>query len=174
MGDIFDGFTTEEKWLSLSSGIANDSLGPDGTTFAISVGPLNIQPNQSVMVGFAIIKGNNLMDLKNLSSVARNKYNSVGVKQISELLPKKYELMQNYPNPFNPATNIKFAIPENDYVNIRIYDILGREIMTLVNEKLNPGYYEFNFNGASLSSGLYFYRMTTNKYSDIKRMILVK
>jgi serine protease len=174
MGDLFDGFTTEEKWLSLSSGIANDSLGPEGTTFTIAVGPLNIQPNQSVTVGFALIKGNNLMDLKNISSIARNKYNSVGVKQISELLPKKYELMQNYPNPFNPVTKIKFAIPENDYVNIKIYDVLGREIMTLVNEKLNPGLFEFSFDGSSLSSGLYFYRMTTNKYSDIKRMVLVK
>ncbi|MCX6165397.1 MAG: S8 family serine peptidase [Ignavibacteriae bacterium] len=173
-GDIIDGFTTEEKWSSLSSGIANDSLGPDGTAFTISVGPLNIQPNQSVIVGFAIIKGNNLTDLKNQSSIARNKYNSVGVKQISELLPKKYELMQNFPNPFNPVTKIKFAIPENDYVNIKIYDVLGREVMTLVNENLNPGYFEFNIDGSLLSSGLYFYRMTTNKYTDIKRMVLVK
>ncbi len=174
MGDLFDGFTTEEKWQTLSSGTSTDSLGPDGVAFTIGVGPLNIPANQSVVVGFAILKGNNLADLKNQSVIARNKYNSVGVKQISELLPNKYELSQNYPNPFNPTTNIKFAIPENDFVNLRIYDVLGREVMTLVNEKLSAGYYEFNFNGSSLSSGLYFYRMTTNKFSDIKRMILVK
>jgi|WetSurMetagenome_2_1015567.scaffolds.fasta_scaffold09236_2 serine protease len=172
--DIFDGFTTEEKWQSLSSGIANDSLGPDGTTFTLAAGPLSIPASQSVIVGFAIIKGNNLMDLKNITTIARNKYNSVGVKQISELVPKKYELLQNYPNPFNPVTKIQFAIPKNDNVSIKIYDVLGREVMTLVNEKLNAGYYEFNFNGSALSSGLYFYRMTTNTFTNIKKMVLVK
>lgn len=174
VADLLNGFTTEEKWLSLSSGIAGDSLGPDGSGFTLAYGPINIPANQSVTVGFAILKGNNLMDLLNQSTIARNKYNSVGVKQISDLLPKKYELMQNYPNPFNPSTNINFAIPENDFVSLKIYDVLGREVMTLLNEKLNAGYYEFNFNGSMLSSGLYFYRMTTNKFSDIKRMILVK
>lgn len=172
--DIFDGFTTEEKWQSLSSGIANDSLGPDGTTFTLAVGPLTIQPNQSAIVGFALVKGNDLMNLKNNTTIARNKYNSVGIRQISDVLPKKYELMQNYPNPFNPNTNIKFAIPENDIVNVKIYDVLGREIVTLVNQKLTPGYYEYSFNGSALSSGLYFYRMTTSKFTEVRRMILVK
>lgn len=172
--DVINGFTTEEKWQSLSSGIANDSVGPGGNCFTIAEGPFTIQPNQSIYVGFAILKGNNLADLQNLANVARTKYNSVGVKQISEILPKKYELMQNYPNPFNPETKVNFSIPENSFVNITVYDVLGREIMTLVNEKLNAGYYEYNFNGSALSSGLYFYRMTTNKFTDIKRMILVK
>jgi serine protease len=172
--DVLNGFTTQEKWLSLSSGIANDSLGPDGSGFTIAAGPFNIPANQTIVVGFAIIKGNDLMDLKNKTAIARAKYNSVGVKQISELLPKKYELMQNYPNPFNPVTKIQFAIPQNDNVNLRVYDVLGREVMTLVNEKLSAGYYEFSFDGSALSSGLYFYRMTTGSYTNIKRMVLVK
>lgn len=172
--DVLDGFTTNEKWLSLSGGIVSDSMGPGGNPFTISAGPLNIPAGQTVRIGFAILKGNNLMDLKNLVGVARTKYNSVGILQISDILPKKYELSQNYPNPFNPTTKISFAIPQNDFVNIKIYDMLGREIMTLVNEKLNAGSYDYNFNGSNLSSGLYFYKMTTSKFSEIKRMVLVK
>lgn len=172
--EVINGFTTSEKWQTLSSGIASDSMGPGGNAFTIAEGPFTIQPNQSIYVGFAIVKGNNLMDLLNNTVIAKGKYQSVGIKQITELIPKKYELMQNYPNPFNPETKINFAIPENAFVKIQIYDVLGREVMTLVNEKLGAGFYEYNFNGSSLSSGLYFYRMTTNKYTDIKRMILVK
>jgi serine protease len=172
--DIINGFTTAEKWSTLSSGIANDSIGPGGNAFTLAAGPLTIAANQTVKIGFAILKGNNIGDLINNVNIARNKYNSVGINQISNLLPKKYELMQNYPNPFNPVTKINFAIPKNEFVNIKIYDVLGREIMTLVNEKMNAGYYEFNFDGSALSSGMYFYKMTTNTYSDIKRMVLVK
>lgn len=172
--DVINGFTTAEKWSTLSSGIANDSIGPGGSAFTLSAGPLTIPANQSAIIGFAILKGNDLMDLQNTVNTARVKYNTVGINQISNLLPKKYELLQNYPNPFNPVTKINFAIPKNEFVNIKVYDVLGREIMTLVNEKMNAGYYEFSFDGSSLSSGMYFYKMTTNSYSDIKRMVLVK
>jgi len=90
------------------------------------------------------------------------------------MLPKVYELNQNYPNPFNPITNIKFAIPENDFVTIKVYDILGKEIATLVNEKLTAGYYQFSFDASGMSSGVYFYRMTTSKFTQVKRMMLIK
>jgi serine protease len=172
--DIFNGFTTEEKWLTLSSGIYNDSLGPGGPVFTISAGPLSLAANESVVIGFAVVKGSSLSDLLTNTATAQSKYNSVGVKLISEELPKKYELMQNYPNPFNPETKIKFSIPKNDNVSVKIYDVLGREIMTLVNEKLVAGSYEFTFDGSRLSSGLYFYRMNSGSYSSVKRMILVK
>ncbi|MBI5404403.1 MAG: S8 family peptidase [Ignavibacteriae bacterium] len=172
--DIINGFTTAEKWSTLSSGIASDSIGPGGNAFTLSAGPLTIAANQTIRLGFAIVKGNNLGDLINNVNIAKTKYASVGIQQISDIIPKKYELMQNYPNPFNPVTKINFAIPKNEIVNIKIYDVLGREIMTLVNEKLSAGYYEFSFDGSGLSSGIYFYRMTTNSYSDIKRMVLVK
>jgi len=172
--DIIDGFTKQEKWESLSSGIYNDSLGPGGNGFTISAGPFTISSNQSVIVGFAIIKGNSLTDLINKANTARNKYSSVSVNTISELIPNKFNLSQNYPNPFNPETTIKFAIPENEFVKINVYDVLGREIASLVNEKLKAGTYEVNFNGSNLPSGAYFYRMTTDKFNDIRRMMLIK
>jgi len=89
-------------------------------------------------------------------------------------LPYKFELAQNYPNPFNPTTNIKYQIPKDANVNIRIYDMLGREVMTLVNEFKKPGMYEVALNGSKLSSGTYFYKITAGDFSEVKKMTLLK
>ena len=86
----------------------------------------------------------------------------------------KFILAQNYPNPFNPSTTINYQIPSAGLVTIKIYDVLGREIETLVNEEKGVGRYKVEFNGSNLASGLYFYRITSNNYSDTKKMVLVK
>jgi hypothetical protein len=85
-----------------------------------------------------------------------------------------YSLNQNYPNPFNPVTKINFEIPKQGLVSLKIYDVQGREVRTLVNEVKAPGVYAFDFNGTELSSGVYFYRMEANGYTDIKKMMLIK
>ena len=89
-------------------------------------------------------------------------------------LPKDFKLHQNYPNPFNPNTKIKYEIPTKSFVSLKVFDILGREVSTLINKELNGGVYEIDFNGSNLSSGVYFYKLTTEKFTDIKRMILIK
>lgn len=99
---------------------------------------------------------------------------SVGIQQISSEIPDKYRLNQNYPNPFNPVTKIKFQIKESGFVSLNIYDILGRQVATLVNENLNPGYYEVPFIVPQISSGIYFYKISANDFSDIKKMSVVK
>jgi endonuclease I len=88
--------------------------------------------------------------------------------------PVKFALLQNYPNPFNPTTNIKYQIPNNKFVTLKIFDMLGKEISTLVNEKQNAGTYEVKFNGSRLSSGIYFYKLESNGSSQVKKMLLVK
>jgi len=97
--------------------------------------------------------------------------------------PVKFLLYQNYPNPFNPVTKIKFDIPNNppftkggqgSLITIKIYDITGREIATLVNESLQPGTYEVAFDGSKLTSGIYFYRFVIDNFSDTKRMVFIK
>jgi len=98
---------------------------------------------------------------------------TVDVRFISEVV-KGYELKQNYPNPFNPETSIRFSIPKNEFVNLKVYDINGREIENLVNETKQAGTYEVNFNASSLSSGMYFYKITTSSFTSIKKMTLVK
>jgi hypothetical protein len=91
-------------------------------------------------------------------------------------LPDKYSLSQNYPNPFNPNTNIKYQITNNlpRQVTVKIFDILGKEIATLVNEKQSPGTYEVNWDGSAYPSGVYFYKLTAGDFTETKKMILIK
>ncbi len=107
------------------------------------------------------------------------KYSStIGIQPISNVIPKTFSLEQNYPNPFNPATTIRFSIPVGDAymrpVQMKIFDVLGREIATLVNEKLQPGTYEVDFEGTNYPSGIYIYKLVTEKFSETKKMILLK
>jgi hypothetical protein len=100
--------------------------------------------------------------------------NPIGIKPVSSDVPKSFNLMQNYPNPFNPSTKIKFSVSKAAFTKLIIYDVLGREITTLVNEQLKPGSYEIEWNAANFSSGVYFYRMETDGFSKTKEMVLIK
>ncbi len=91
-----------------------------------------------------------------------------------EQIVNDYELFQNYPNPFNPNTKINFALPKQGFVTLKIYDITGREIKTLVNEVKQAGYYTVDFNASHLSSGVYFYKIQSGDFSSVKRMVLIK
>lgn len=93
---------------------------------------------------------------------------------ISNIIPNEYTLNQNYPNPFNPVTRINFEIPKQGMVSLKVYDVLGREVKALVNEVKAPGVYSVDFNGTELSSGVYFYKLESNGFSDIKKMMLIK
>lgn len=99
---------------------------------------------------------------------------TVGINQLTTELPEKYYLYQNYPNPFNPTTNIKFDLKNSGNVKIVIYNTLGREVMTLFNDFLHQGSYEVDFNGEELSSGIYYYKIVTSDFTDVKKMLLVK
>jgi len=98
----------------------------------------------------------------------------VGVTNQNNKLPHEYKLFQNYPNPFNPSTTIQFEIPKPSYTKLMIYDVMGREVMVLVNEELKAGSYKVDFDGSNYSSGVYFYKLISNKFSEIKKMILMK
>lgn len=100
--------------------------------------------------------------------------NTVSVTKESEAVPDKYCLFQNYPNPFNPVTKINYALPKQGFVTLKIFDINGREIQTLVDELLQAGYYSVDFNGSSLASGVYFYRFQSGDFVKTKRMVLIK
>ncbi len=100
----------------------------------------------------------------------------IGINNISTEVPKQFNLFQNYPNPFNPSTKIKFDIPANlvGQTFLSVYDISGREIQTLVNEKLNPGTYEVTFDGSNFASGVYFYQLRTGDFIETKKLVLLK
>ncbi|HEY3250487.1 MAG TPA: choice-of-anchor J domain-containing protein [Ignavibacteria bacterium] len=121
----------------------------------------------------------------NIDDVLIGNRNPIGIIKINNEIPSHFELSQNYPNPFNPSTTIRFNIPplnseawshgaRGRTVKLVINDIIGREVATLINEQLNPGTYEASFNGANLSSGVYYYRLQYDNYSITKKMILSK
>jgi serine protease len=171
--DILSGFTTQEKWDAMSAGIVNGSMGPGINCFVISAGPINLNNNDSVVVGFAVVKGNDLNDLKTNSATAKNRFGLIGVEQISSVIPDKFALYQNYPNPFNPSTTIKFDVAKTGLVKIKIFDIIGREVSQFI-QMLSPGEYKYEFNNSGLASGVYFYKLETDQFVDTKKMIMLK
>jgi hypothetical protein len=107
----------------------------------------------------------------------------IGIKPVSKEVPSEFSLTQNYPNPFNPNTKIEFSIPflpllkgevEGVKTTLRIYDLLGREVSTLVNEELKPGSYEVEWDASNYSGGVYFYSLTSGDFNETRKMILVK
>jgi hypothetical protein len=105
--------------------------------------------------------------------------NTTDVEPEHQAIPDKYSLEQNYPNPFNPTTRISFSLPKADFVNVRVYDMLGREVKILMNEYRNGGTHSVNWNGEDnlgqkVASGTYIYRITTGSFSASKKMVLLK
>jgi len=107
----------------------------------------------------------------------------IGIIPISSEVPKAFNLSQNYPNPFNPSTQIKFSVPllllggasrSDGVVALKIYNALGQEVATLVNQKLQPGVYSVEWNSSDFTSGVYFYKMEAGEYESTRKMILLK
>ena len=96
------------------------------------------------------------------------------IKQLFSEVPVEYKLYNNYPNPFNPITKIGFQIKDSRFVTLKVFDLLGREVKVLVNEKLSLGIYEVSFDGSNLPSGMYFYTIRSGDFTDTKRMLLIK
>ena len=157
-----------------------------------TTGPFTLEKNKPVeiIVGYIVGRGD---DALNSVTVTRNivenaqgfystnfQYVPVGIKQLTEeTLPSKFALEQNYPNPFNPATTIKYSIPQAGVgsaltVQLKVYDVLGREVATLVNGKQKPGNYEVTFNARNLSSGVYFYQLKAGDFIATKKLVLLK
>ena len=89
-------------------------------------------------------------------------------------MPASYSLSQNYPNPFNPLTIINYQLTSANFTTIKIYNLLGQEVAQLVNELKQPGTYEVTWDASNMPSGMYFYRMVSGQFSDVKKMLLIK
>ena len=159
----------------------------------LNVGPfqMNSGDTQIVLLSYIITRdgGNNLQNvcaLQSLSDSALKYYYNdfktcvpIGIEPINSEIPQRYELLQNYPNPFNPVTVIQFSIPlsvetTRRVVSLRIYDVLGKEIAVLVNENLKPGIYEIEWDATNIPSGVYFYSLITNEFTQTKKMVVLK
>ncbi len=118
--------------------------------------------------------GNTLWGVRSLGGISRYGETIVGVTPIGTVTPTSYSLSQNYPNPFNPTTKINFSIPKSGMVSLKVYDILGKEVSTLVNQNISAGTYTYEFDASRLSSGIYFYRLNVNGFNEVKKMSLIK
>jgi photosystem II stability/assembly factor-like uncharacterized protein len=197
---------TNEGWTSAKGYLSNcclDSVGtqvpevPGDKRIVLGMGADNYTVNSGdtavIWLAQLVARGssnlNSVTKLKQLSDITQTFFESnftIGINQISSEIPERYSLSQNYPNPFNPVTKIKYSVAKLSDVKLVVYDILGRRITELVNEKQSPGVYEVVFDVSSekmrsLASGVYFYRMTvvdplgrTGNFSDTKRMVILK
>lgn len=161
-----------------------DTIGTDVRMF-VSTGPFKLRLNEPVEMWFAIVAGRGNSHLNSVSVMKENilsafnyyksNFGSLPIKiEDEEIVVKDFVLYQNYPNPFNPETEIKFTIPEKQFVTLKVYDLLGREIRTLVNETLTGGEYSVKFNAENLPSGIYMYELRSGKSAQAKKMVYLK
>jgi photosystem II stability/assembly factor-like uncharacterized protein len=165
--------------------------GPNDQRFTMSIGPFNMNPGdtQTIVVAQIIARGtsnlNSIAVLRQYTQIARDNYKDcfanvpIGIKNLSNEVPIRFSLEQNYPNPFNPITKIKFSIPSVGQrhafdVHLIIYDILGREVATPINQKMKPGHYDVEWDGSNFASGVYFYKLEAGSFVETKKMVLIK
>lgn len=110
----------------------------------------------------------------NIDDMFIGNHSAIGIKKISSNIPVTFNLYQNYPNPFNPTTTFQFDLPRKEFVNIVLYNTLGQQLKTLLNEQKDAGSYKVDFNGSDLASGTYFYKITAGDFVKTNKMVLVK
>ena len=98
----------------------------------------------------------------------------VGIEKIDDAIPATFELSQNYPNPFNPSTTISYSLPQNNDVVLEIYNTLGQKVATLINQKQTAGTYNVTFDASNLATGVYFYRLQSGNFMEVRKMMLLK
>jgi hypothetical protein len=158
---LADGTTLVQSYIANLSGLGGGSTAVFASGFLT---PGSNQNGEAFGLFFALADGTVGQFSEGVSSV----------EEISSATPNDYTLSQNYPNPFNPSTTINFAIPNSEFVTLKVYNILGSEVATLVNETLSSGSYRFNFDAADLASGIYLYELNAGNFREIKKMNFLK
>ncbi len=168
---------TEYGWLNT---IATDQR------LALHTGPFYLEENKpiTIIVSYTIGDGlepvNSVTVGKEVSEFVQQfylsnfDYNILHVEEEKNLIVDEFKLYQNYPNPFNPSTTISYHIPELSFVTLKVYDVLGNEIVTLIDEEKSAGNFEVEFDGTTLSSGIYFYQLQAGSFVETKKMVLMK
>lgn len=172
---IYDGFTDAEKWQAMSEGISKKEAGPDDVSFVLSGGPFTVNSNDTLKVAFAVAAHDSLEGLREAIISSRTKYQNIltDVPEQDQIV-LEFNLGQNYPNPFNPSTRINWTIERSGPVKIVLYDILGNEVKTILNEYKQAGIYSTSFDAGQLASGVYIYKLYTPGFQSAKKMILIR
>jgi hypothetical protein len=192
-GGVFGGvdcnLINPDYWYSGNPNTQIGWLNNTGTDqrILINTGPFDLEVGKPITIIVAYIVGqgtnrlNSITKAREIAEYTHNFYLSnfgefpVGVDEDAIIqLPNDFKLEQNYPNPFNPTTSIRYALGSKQFISLKVYDVLGNEIATLVNEEKSAGIYVVEFDGSSFSSGIYFYRLQTDNYFSVKKMIILK
>ena len=154
-------FTVE----SFPASIAQNSFGYARVKF---------KPNANNQTFTSVITISTSDTVKTVNLTGYSNSQTAGIVSLSSQVPDKFALSQNFPNPFNPTTKINFAVPYRSFVTLKVFDMNGREVSSLVNNTLQAGTYQYDFDGASLTSGTYFYKLETSDFTSTKKLILIK
>jgi hypothetical protein len=178
--EYFDGYENDSsyyQWMTHDTLDAQYNSGPDGPVTITSQDFQNINPGDSINVYYGMALGSSFSEvISGLDSalVRYNNYLTTVLKGNESFSPLSYKLNQNYPNPFNPSTIISFSIPVQEKVSLKVYNILGMEISTLLNGVQTVGNHSIRFDAKNLPSGIYFYELRTGNFRDVRKMILLK
>ena len=178
--EIYDGFSDSEKWSFLSGGLQTQSLDNTDISTLVGTGPLSIPPNSSVEIAFAVIGANTLADLQQHADNAQTLWdNPTAIDDLPNPVADDFELAQNYPNPFNPTTTIEYRLATAGNISLKIFNIAGQEVRTLVNAAQTAGRYSVNWDGRDnrgmpVASGVYFYRLETQAAVQSRKMLLIR
>lgn len=191
---LHDGFTDTEKWQSISGGVGLNQAGPADISFVVAAGPFDIAGRATIEVGFALLAGESLADLQANAEAAQQFWNELFATKVTEKseisLPQTFALQQNYPNPFRSEINtesktagagtvIGFQLPKAEHVEVEIYDVLGRKIRTLLQDRRNAGVHAVRWDGLNelgepAHNGIYFYRMRAGSFVQTRKLVLVR
>ncbi len=173
------GTTARLNDVEFGSATTGAIAGNNGTRLVTSSGGAtwanNIEISQTKLTEVCFAGGNQVYVGGDLGYISLNSA-LTAIEPLNNTIPSEFTLKQNYPNPFNPATTIEFSIPNSvsGVVKLIVYDITGRQVSELINSKLNAGNYKINFNASGISSGAYFYKLSSDNYSEIKKLVLIK
>jgi serine protease len=179
---ISDGFTDEEKWEFLSMGHNDDLTDANGSAM-ISVAPFDLVSHHTTTLMYSLIVASSYSDLLTTAGTIQSIYNTafaneyVGVENDTRQI--EHQLVSNFPNPFNPSTTIAYQLPAATEVSLKVYDISGKTIMTLINQTKEAGYYQVNWDGTDqagqkVAAGMYFARLQTGEQSSVVKMVYLR
>lgn len=175
-----NGFTDAQKYQFLNEGFKNVSLTEPGDySHMISTGPFDMPPGEAVVAGFAVLAGESLEDLRANAAAARSTWKSLFGLNLAGNTPQAFALNPNYPNPFNPRTTIPFNLAEPSRVTLRVFNLLGQEVTTLVDETRPAGRYEIFWEGRDrygrpVASGVYVIRMRAGDFAASRKLLLMR
>ena len=173
---LYDGFSDQEKWQSISGGTVVTKAGPADISFVLAAGPFDIPGSGSQIITFVLAAGENLAGLQTHVDAAAAKWQEILPTDVDPAphTPLVFNLEQNYPNPFNPVTRIAFSLPESGHAELKIYSLTGELVATVYAGEMNAGRHVLSWDAGGYASGVYLYRLSAGNKVLTRKMVLLR